>query len=156
MPLEIEHRFLLMPSRLPKLPRGARLDQGYLSLEPLVRVRIVSPPKGKARAFLTVKSRGLRVRQEFEYAIPAAHARKLMKLCGTRLIAKVRTRFGPWEIDRYLGRHAGLWLAEIELPSRSARLPRPLPSWLGREVTADPRYTNARLALMKKVPARWR
>lgn len=151
MPLEIEHRFLVEPTRLPKaLPKGKHLQQGFLSLEPVVRVRVVTPPRGKPVARLTVKGRGLRVRQEFEYAIPVADARKLLKLCGTRMIEKIRRRLGPWEIDQYLGRHKGLWTAEIELPSQKTPLPRPLPPWASREVTTDPRFTNARLAQMKR------
>lgn len=151
MALEIEHRYLVQPSRLPEhLPKGDRLDQGFLSLEPVVRVRIVTPPKDKAYARLTVKGRGLRVRQEFEYSIPLADARAMLALCGTRIISKIRMRVGPWEIDQYLGRHEGLWTAEIELPSLRAKLPQPLPEWLGREVTEDPRFTNARLATMKR------
>lgn len=150
MGLEIEHRYLVDPARLPRLPKGERLDQGFLSLDPVVRVRIVTPPKAKAHALLTVKGRGLRVRAEFEYPIPLTDGRAMLALCGTRQISKIRTHLGPWEIDEYLGRHRGLWTAEIELPSARAPLPKPLPAWLTREVTEDPRFTNARLATMKR------
>jgi len=151
MPLEIEHRFLVHTTLLPrKLPRGERLEQGFLSLEPVVRVRVITPAQGQSRACLTIKSRGLRVRQEFEYPIPVAHARKLLKLCGDRTLAKTRRHLGPWELDEFHARHKGLWLAELELRNARTRLPRPLPAWVAREVTTDPRYTNARLVLLKK------
>jgi CYTH domain-containing protein len=84
-----------------------------------------------------------------------ADARALLKLCGRFRLEKVRARIGPWEVDRYTGRHAGLWLAEIELPRADTPLPRPRPPWLSREVTADPRYTNSRLARLKRWPPRW-
>lgn len=151
MPLEIEHRFLVNNRQLPrKLPRGERLEQGFLSLEPVVRVRIITPTQGKPRARLTIKGRGLRIRQEFEYTIPVTEARKLLKLCGNRTLAKTRRRLGGWELDEFHGRHKGLWLAELELPDARTRLPRPLPAWIAREVTSDPRYTNARLVLLKR------
>jgi CYTH domain-containing protein len=40
-----------------------------------------------------------------------------------------------------------------ELERVEEELPRPLPAWVGREVTGDPRYTNSNLARMTKRPA---
>jgi CYTH domain-containing protein len=145
MPQEIEHKFLVRRQLLPKrLPRGKHLLQGFLSIKPVVRVRLIKE-KGKTRAFLTIKGKGLRVRAEFEYPIPVGDARKLLKLCGRYTISKMRRQMGPIELDEFLGRHRGLWLAEIELPKRSSRLPK-LPPWIGKEVTNDPRYANVNLA----------
>jgi CYTH domain-containing protein len=50
-----------------------------------------------------------------------------------------------WEIDEYFGPHQGLVLAEVELrePSQQLRLP----PWIGKEVTDDPRFKNAYLAI---------
>jgi adenylate cyclase len=157
MGLEVERRFLVRPERLPRRRlAGARLTQGYLSFRPLVRVRLIRPRAGgKPRGALTVKGRGVRARLEFEYLIPAGDARALLKLCGRMVLEKVRAKLGPWEVDRYLGRHRGLYLAEIELSRTDAPLPRPLPSWLGREVTGDPRYTNANLARLRRWPPAW-
>lgn len=156
MGVEIERRFLVDPKKLPrKLPVGKRLVQGFLSLEPVVRVRIArSETKGakKERAYLTIKGKGMRVRPEFEYDVPLDDARALLKLCGQIKIEKVRTRIGPWELDRYLGRFKGLWLAEIELKSARTPLPDPLPEWVLDEVTDDPRYTNAQLVRAGRIP----
>lgn len=154
MPTEIERRFLIVPRLLPsKLPKADRIVQGFLNFAPVVRVRLRKSGKdGRTRAYLTVKGRGLRVRAEYEYAIPVAHARELLKLCGAAVIEKDRTVYGPWEIDVYLGRHRGLQVVEIELPHARAKLPDPLPEWVGREVTEDPRYTNSHLARAKKWP----
>ena len=149
MPTEIEQRYLVEPARLPKkLPKGDRLTQGYLCLGPVVRVRI-KRKSGKESAFLTIKGPGKRVREEFEYEIPLHHARSLMKLCGERVLQKTRYRIGKWEVDQYHGRHNGLWLAEIELPAKCFQLKGPLPEWIGREVTEDPRFTNANLVQLK-------
>lgn len=154
MPVEIERRFLVDSAHLPRpLPPGDRLVQGYLCFDPLVRVRIVRPARKKSvYALITVKGRGLRVRAEYEYPIPARDGSALMKLCGGRTVEKHRIRLGPWLLDRFHGRHAGLWIAEFEQHRARQALPTRRPPWLGREVTEDPRYTNARLARLK----RWR
>jgi adenylate cyclase len=162
MGTEIEHKFLVKTALLPKssaLPVGQHFIQGYLSLEPCVRVRLVREFKTHVgrkikheTAFLTIKGKGLRVRAEFEYPLPPSDARKLLKLCGTFVLEKVRRRFGPIELDEFLGRLKGLWLAEIELPNKRCKLPsaKKLPAWIGQEVTDDPRYTNVKLVLGDK------
>lgn len=154
-PVEIERRFLVRADRLPRrLPTGDRLVQGYLGFAPTVRVRLVTPPRGGPRGYLAIKGPGTRRRQEFEYPVPVAHARALLRLCGRFVIRKTRYRLGRWELDRYAGLLRGLWLAELEQGRGERALPRPLPGWLGREVTGDPRYTAAHLARLQVRP-RW-
>ena len=142
---EIEHKFLIKDLKaLKKKLREAHsrpIDQGYLSRKPVVRVRTI----GQLHAFITIKGKGCRIRDEFEYRIPLKDAKKLLKLCGKKRISKTRYYLGPWEIDCFKGRHKGLWLAEIELKSTKAKLPK-LPSWIGKEVTYSSKYTNASLA----------
>jgi len=46
-------------------------------------------------------------------------------------------------VDEFLGDNAGLIIAEVELASEDQVLEKP--SWVGDEVTADPRYFNANL-----------
>lgn len=170
MAKEIEHKFLVKKKLLPNFKKlkpghvkvpviipfaGRNLNsfrllmymgkrnivQGYLSRSPVVRIRIFN----KTEAFMTVKGKGCRVRDEFEFPIPYKSAVKMLKLCGERKIKKVRHYLGPWEIDFFKGKHKGLILAEIELPNKTAKLPR-LPDWIGKEVTYDPKYSNASLS----------
>jgi CYTH domain-containing protein len=47
-------------------------------------------------------------------------------------------------VDEFHSPHAGLILAEVELPT--ADHPVALPSWLGEEVTGNPAYYNSTLA----------
>ena len=120
------------------------LTQAYLGGE-RVSVRVRTAGDG---AWLNIKSRELGVtRQEFEYAVPLADARELMKLAGNP-VAKRRHWIDyqgfTWEVDEFLGDNAGLIVAEIELPAPDAPYARP--PWLGREVTDDPRYYNTWLA----------
>jgi adenylate cyclase len=145
MPKEIEHKFLVHHAKLPKLGQGKQLVQGYLSTHPTVRVRIATSGKS-SQAFLTIKGPGLKSRDEFEYKIPLAHAKQLLKLCGNAVLEKKRYEVDGWEIDEFSGRHEGLWLAEYELESARAKLPK-LPDWIDIEVTTDPNYSNASLAM---------
>ena len=139
-PVEIERKFLVTGDAWRGRGRVETIRQGYLptAADCTVRVRIVGD-----RGFLTVKSvaRG-GVRAEFEYPIPVDHAAfMLRRFCVGRTIEKrrhwVRQEGANWTVDEFLGVHAGLFLAEIELD----RIDRPieLPLWVGREVTGDPR-----------------
>ena len=142
MATEIERKFLVRKELLPKeLPPGDELEQGYLSTDPTVRVRLVATPDGTRHAELTIKGKGLLSRAEFNYPIPPADAEALLRLCG-RSLRKVRRKLGRWDLDHFRARD--LWLAEIELKSEDERFDRP--PWLGNEVTEDPVYSNTRLA----------
>lgn len=147
MGIEIEKKFLV--NILPKnLDQGINICQGYLlnTLEKTVRVRI----KGN-QGFLTIKGRpeGL-VRPEFEYLIPTTDAREMLaRFCDGNIVEKTRhtcLHHGMiWVIDRFSGANQGLVVAEIELSSPDQTFS--IPHWAGPEVTDDPRYINARLAI---------
>ena len=142
MGVEIERKFLVRTERLPKdLPEGNELEQGYLSVDPTVRVRLVAGPEGTRHAELTIKGKGLMSRAEFNYPIPNEDAEALLGMCA-RSLRKVRRRIGRFELDHF--RERDLWLAEIELADERERFQRP--PWLGDEVTNDPEYANSRLA----------
>ena len=142
MPTEIERKFLVRKDLLPKdLPPGDELEQGYLSTDPTVRVRLVATPDGTRHSELTIKGRGLVARPEFNYPIPPEDAEALLRLCS-RSLRKIRRKLGRWDLDHFRARD--LWLAEIELSSENERFERP--GWLGEEVTEDPAYSNSRLA----------
>lgn len=145
MPKEIEHKFLIHSERLPALGEGKRLIQGYLSVRPTVRVRIVSSG-GASKAYLTIKGPGFVERDEFEYEIPVDHAKQMLQLCGKVVLEKIRYVLDGWEIDQFQGRHQGLWLAEYELHAPGQTLPT-LPDWIKEDVTGNPAYSNGSLAL---------
>lgn len=122
------------------------LVQGYLagSEQATVRVRIAGDT-----AFLTVKGRVKNLtRQEFEYEIPVADAEAMMDLCQPRVVEKTRYKIPIenliWEVDEFAGTNQGLVLAEVELTSPEQFVS--LPSWIGLEVSDDPRYFNSYLA----------
>jgi adenylate cyclase len=148
MATEIERKFLVKGDAWRALvTQSVAIQQAYLTRRDAmtIRIRIVDD----AEAFLTIKSPQLGpVRAEFEYPIPAEDARALISARTGLLIEKrrhiVQLGSARWEIDVFEGAHAGLVIAEIELPDASAPFERP--AWLGEEVTGDARYYNAQLA----------
>lgn len=151
MAIEIERKFLVKNESWRSAARDAvAIRQFYLDARDdfSVRVRVVDA----AKAFLTIKTgRGLS-RGEFEYEIPLADAADLEAARIGVAIGKRRHRVPHGdhtiEIDVYEGDLAPLVVAEIELRSEADTVD--LPAFLGREVTGDPAYSNARLALFVK------
>ena len=147
MPLEIERKFLLRNDGW----RGAwaleRFSQGYLTPSDTTTVRV---RRIGARAFLTIKSAAHgAVRHEYEYEIPLDHAEEMLAdLCRAPQVEKIRHHVEHagrlWHVDEFVGANRGLVLAEIELAHPGEPIDRP--SWLGDEVTGDPRYRNSFLA----------
>ncbi|EJX02662.1 Uncharacterized conserved protein UCP016487, CYTH region [gut metagenome] len=149
MAIEIERKFLVSGDFLHEATSSTRIVQGYICTEPgrSVRVRI----RGD-EAFLTIKGasdeKGLS-RYEFETKIPIVDAERLMELCVSGVIDKVRYLVPKgnhtWEVDVFHGENEGLVLAEIELASEDEPFERP--SWLGQEVSGDRRYYNSMLTI---------
>ncbi|EAS50640.1 possible adenylate cyclase, conserved hypothetical protein with CYTH domain [Aurantimonas manganoxydans SI85-9A1] len=156
MGLEIERKFLVAHAGWRAQAVGAvRLEQFYLFSreDASVRVRIRD---GRA-ARLTIKTgRDGLSRGEFEYDIPLQDAVELRESRVGKLVEKTRHIVpleGGWqaEVDVFTGTLDGLVMAEIELKTMDDAPP--LPDFLGREVTGDPRYFNAQLAVEGRPPA---
>jgi adenylate cyclase len=151
MGVEIERKFLVdADAWRTQVSHAQRMVQGYLidaaqlrDARSSVRVRIA----GEA-AWLNVKSaqHGI-ARQEYEYAIPCIDAEHMLRDLCQGTIEKTR-HYVPhehvtFEIDEFHGDNAGLIVAELELDAEDQPFPRP--PWLGREVSAAPRYYNIHL-----------
>lgn len=150
MATEIERKFLVTSMEF----RGEAISstlvrQGYLSRTPerTVRVRVAN-----TSAYLTIKGKssgsGLS-RYEWEREIPYAEALELLKICEPGVIEKRRYIIPlegselKFEVDEFHGQHNGLIIAEIELQYESQEFAKP--TWLGQEVTGNPRYYNSQL-----------
>jgi adenylate cyclase len=157
MAIEIERKFLVVGGGWRKrVDKTLVIRQGYLQTRAgtTVRIRIAADSLvDRPHATLTVKgpTTGI-VRAEFEHEIPLEDAQEMLDLlCGTRIVEKWRHLVPssmdgcPWEIDEFVGRHAGLVLAEVELDKSSRRIR--LPKWIGREVSRESRYSNRSLAI---------
>ncbi len=147
MGIEIERKYLVTGDTWrAEATDVLSLRQGYLSTDPecAVRVRVSG-----SSAFLTIKGKNIRgAAPEFEYPIPAADAADLLDTLAKKPLIEKKRHLIPrdglvWEVDEFLGQNAGLILAEVELESAGQAVP--LPAWIGREVTGDPRYYNASL-----------
>lgn len=142
---EIERKFLVQSDEWRSLAKATRYRQGYLSSikERVVRVRTIDD-----HGFLTIKglTEGL-TRLEFEYDVPLEDANHLLELCEKPIIEKNRSKISldglVWEIDEFFGDNAGLIVAEVELESEDQAFDKP--SWVGEEVSGDPRYFNSNL-----------
>jgi len=146
---EIERKFLLkqLPERL-KQARRCVIAQGYLAAEPggrHVRLR----KKGKTASLTFKVGRGAQ-REEREIKLSAKQFFALWPATVGRRLRKLRYEV-PWkslliEVDVYRGKHSGLVVAEVEFPDRATCRKFKPPSWFGREVTGEKRYSNVRLA----------
>ncbi len=136
------------------MPQGKYIEQAYLSKDPSIRVRRTARDEHPnflyyAHAEMTVKkSDGTLVRDEINIPLDLDKASDLVKLAKLGTIRKVRyvllVHGDKWEVDKFMGAHEGLWLAEHELAGPDESFSRP--PWLGREVTEDKRYSNLSLA----------
>lgn len=146
---EIERKFLIDGDFKKDAYKATRITQGYLNSSPerTVRVRI----KGE-KGYITIKGVGDATgvaRFEWEKEIPVEEAQALLKLAEPGVIDKtrylVRSADGihTWEVDEFHGDNEGLTMAEIELSSIDEAFDKP--SWLGKEVTGDPRFYNSSL-----------
>lgn len=143
---EIERKFLVIGEGWREGATSTVFRQGFLSIDPdrVVRVRVAGNG-----GCLTIKGRSHGPsRAEFEYPIPKSDAEQMLDaLCLRPLIEKVRHSLTvdghTWEVDVFEGDNAGLVVAEIELESEDETFTKP--SWVGEEVTDDPRYFNSNL-----------
>lgn len=148
MAKEIERKYLVISSKLPKLTQGITYVQGYLSLDPLIRFRIIGN-----KVEITIKKLidGGVSREEWEFSkeFSARECEELIQLAKKKPIIKVRytLKFKDllWEIDEYKGENKGLITADIEIPQKEHEIQ--FPEWIDftQEITDDPRYFNKNL-----------
>ncbi|MDO5728927.1 MAG: CYTH domain-containing protein [Actinomycetaceae bacterium] len=153
MAIEIERKFLIVSDGWKKhIARTEELAQGYLAASPrcLVRVRA-----SQDRGWLTVKGGQIGdtdtlTRLEFEYEIPCEHARDMLGAFALSSVAKTRYTLDlpqyQWTVDVFHGANDGLVILEIEGPDVEMLGDKDLPEWVGEDVSADPRMSNAALS----------
>lgn len=159
VPLEIERKYLLSgcPPEASVVP-GTRIEQGWIPGRTLrERLRRSTYPTGVARYTRTVKfGRGIS-RVELEEDTDRSLFDSLWPLTVNARVRKrrhaIREGNHTWEIDVFTDRE--LVIAEVELRSadESPALPGWLEKWVIREVTGEPEYVNANLALADETPA---
>ena len=144
--MEIERKYLVnaLPENLESYPCRF-LEQGYLSTEPVVRVR-----QDNDKFELTYKSKGLMVREEYNLPLTKESYEHLKAKADGRIITKKRYMIPldkyTIELDVFEGELAPLVLAEVEFPSEdeaNAFIP---PEWFGEDVTFSTKYHNSYLS----------
>ena len=148
--MEIERKFLLksLPDNLDKYPFH-QIEQGYLCTDPVVRIR-----RQDEDYYLTYKSKGLMVREEYNLPLTKKAYEHLIPKIDSILISKKRYLIPidtslTIELDIFEGELAPLILAEVEFPTEeeaNAFLP---PEWFGADVTYSPDYHNSVLSQKK-------
>ena len=141
--MEIERKFLItnIPFALDSYSHK-ELEQGYLSTEPVVRVR-----KEDDEYYLTYKSSGLLAREEYNLLLTEKSFHQLIKKADGIIITKTRYYLPiehhlTIELDIFHEKLAPLIIAEVEFPTKEDALSfSPLP-WFQKEVTYDGCYHN--------------
>lgn len=159
MAKEIERKFLVTDDCFKERAVFVKhIMQGYLSLDPerTVRVRLADEDDGTSRAYITIKGKNNGAeRDEFEYEIPWDDGKAIYDMCVAR-VKKVRHMVPydslMWEVDVFQGVLEGLVVAEVEIDRSDRKFA--MPSFIGREVTDDPRYYNSVLATLSSPPSR--
>lgn len=144
--IERERRYLVDEVPEP-LPTPRRIEQGYLTTGRVtVRVRRIDD-----RHVLTVKTGSGRNRVEIERDLDDTEFDELWASATELRIAK-RRHLVPLgggltaELDLFDGALTGRRIVEVEFDDDTTADAFVAPAWFGREVTEDPRYTNASLA----------
>ncbi len=147
--MEIERKFLIeienLPADFDSYPYHD-IEQGYLSTQPVVRVR-----KQDNEYFLTYKSKGLMVREEYNLPLTEESYLHLRRKIDGQLIKKTRYCI-PYndkltiELDIFFGYLAPLVLAEVEFESEEEANAFCPPEWFGEEVTHSAEYHNSTLS----------
>ncbi len=167
--MEIERKFLLdaVPFNLTEY-KYIDIEQAYISTSPVIRIRKkniynsgASTPS-KEEYILTVKSKGLMSREEFELMLEQSEYTSLLTKAEGNIISKKRyiiplidthPSFSPeltLELDIFSGAFQGLIIGEIEFSSEEAAQKYNPPEFLSREVTFDNRFHNSSLSTMSK------
>lgn len=145
--MEIERKFLV-----PKLPKNLKqydfhkIEQGYLSTNPVVRIR-----RQDDEYYLTYKSRGLMMREEYNLPLTQDSYEHLKTKADGIIISKTRYKIPiennlTIELDIFDAPYENLWLAEVEFPDEEAANHFTPPIWFGEDVTNSSKYHNSTLS----------
>ena len=145
--MEIERKYLIdqIPFDLAEYP-SRKIEQGYLCTEPVVRIR-----RDGEDYYLTYKSKGLMVREEYNLPLTRDAYEHLKPKADGRIITKERFLIPlddtlTIELDRFEGDLAPLLLAEVEFQDEDSANAFVPPDWFGEDVTFSSKYHNSTLS----------
>lgn len=145
---EIERKFLInrLPENLDKYPFHL-IVQGYLSTDPVVRVR-----RSDDEYYLTYKGKGFLSREEYNLPLTKESFEHLAAKADGNIISKKRYLIPiegtllTIELDVFDKPFAPLVLAEVEFKTEAEALDFVPPEWFGEDVTHDTEYHNSTMS----------
>ena len=148
--MEIERKFLIteLPENLTQY-NCRRIEQGYLCTAPVVRIR-----RQDEEYYLTYKSKGMMVREEYNLPLTAEAYAHLREKTDGNLISKQRYLIPlnetlTAELDIFDAPFAPLMLAEVEFSSEEEANSFVPPAWFGEDVTFSGKSLNSYLSCLK-------
>lgn len=146
--MEIERKFLVknLPSDLESYSYHI-IEQGYLSTEPVVRVR-----RQDDEYYLTYKGSGMLAREEYNLPLTADSYEHLVAKADGMVISKKRYLIPienselTIELDVFGGCLSPLIMAEVEFSSVEEAESFDAPDWFGEDVTQNRRYHNSNMS----------
>lgn len=145
--MEIERKFI--PKYIPENIETFEyhhIEQGYLSTNPVVRVR-----KSDNEYYLTYKGTGMMAREEYNLPLNESSYQHLLEKADGNIISKTRYLIPlenglVAELDIFEGAFLGMLLVEVEFPSVETAENFTPPKWFGKDVTYDKKYHNSYLS----------
>ena len=145
--MEIERKFLIkkLPDNLTSY-KTRKIEQAYLCTDPVVRVR-----RDNDDYYLTYKSKGMIVREEYNLPLTKEAYGHLLAKADGNIITKTRYEIPEKdnltiELDVFEGKFDGLLLAEVEFASEEEALCYIPPEWFGEDVSDSTKYHNSTLS----------
>ena len=146
--MEIERKFLLdkLPENLERYPFHM-IEQGYLSTNPVVRVR-----RSDDEYYLTYKGKGFLSREEYNLPLTKESYEHLVAKADGNVISKKRYLIPiegtalTIELDVFDKPFAPLVLAEVEFETEEEALAFIPPEWFGEDVTNETEYHNSTMS----------
>jgi CYTH domain-containing protein len=145
--MEIERKYLVasIPDNLTDY-HCRTIEQGYLSTEPVVRVR-----KDNDSYWLTYKGSGMLAREEYNLPLTKESYEHLIKKADGNIITKKRYEIPDnmghtIELDLFEGVFSGTVLAEVEFNSVEEADSYTPPDWFDEDVTMNKDYHNSNMS----------
>ena len=146
--MEIERKYFIesLPFDPGQYPYH-QIEQAYLCTEPVVRIR-----REDDTFYLTYKSKGKMVREEYNLPLTEKAYAHLLKKADGKILSKRRYLIPipetslTIELDIFSGDYEGLVLAEVEFQTEEDANSFIPPSWFTRDVTFPGEYQNSRLS----------
>ena len=145
--MEIERKFLIkkLPDNLTSY-KARKIEQAYLCTDPVVTVR-----RDNDDYYLTYKSKGMIVREEYNFPLTKEAYGHLLAKADGNIITKTRYEIPEKdnltiELDVFEGKFDGLLLAEVEFASEEEALGYIPPEWFGEDVSNSTKYHNSTLS----------